>query len=101
MLLAGMDWDVVRLIQSVLGIAIASMMFAIAWMRTRNVAASFVVGLLCSLAVSELLFEQIIYSETFCTFWIVLSLLAYAANLVRMRRPGTTRFSGYRRRWRE
>jgi hypothetical protein len=78
MLLAGMDWDVVRLIQSVLGIALASMMFAIAWKRTRNVAASFVVGLFCSLAVSELLFEQVIYSETFCTFWIILSLLAYA-----------------------
>ncbi len=78
MLLAGMDWDVVRLIQSLLGIAIASMMFAIAWKRTRNVAASLVVGLLCSIAISELLFEQVIYSETLCTFWIVLSLLAYA-----------------------
>ncbi len=78
MLLAGMDWDVVRLIQSLLGIAIASVMFAIAWMRTRSAAASFVVGLLCSIAISELLFEQIIYSETLCTFWIVLSLLDYA-----------------------
>jgi len=78
MLLAGMDWDVVRLIQSLLGIAIASMMFALGWMRTRNVAASFVIGLMCSIAISELLFEQIIYSETLCTFWIVLSMLAYA-----------------------
>ncbi len=77
MLLAGMDWDVVRLIQSLLGIAIASMMFAIGWMRTRNLAASFLVGLMSSVAISELLFEQIIYSETLCTFWIVLSLLAY------------------------
>jgi hypothetical protein len=78
MLLAGMDWDMVRLIQSAMGIAIASMMFAIAWMRTRNVVASLVVGLLGSIAISELLFEQVIYSETLCTFWIVLSLLAYA-----------------------
>jgi hypothetical protein len=78
MLLAGMDWDVLRLIQSLLGIAIASMMFTIAWMRTRRALASLVVGLFCSLAVSELLFEQVIYSETLCTFWIVLSLLAYA-----------------------
>lgn len=77
MLLAGMDWDVVRLMQSLLGIAIASMMFAIAWMRTRSAAASFVVGLMCSVAISGLLFEQIIYSETLCTFLIVLSLLAY------------------------
>ncbi len=78
MLLAGMDWDVLRWIQSLLGIGIASMMFAITWHRTRSAAASFVVGLLCSVALPELLFEQIIYSETLCTFWIVLSLLAYA-----------------------
>jgi hypothetical protein len=77
MLLAGMDWDVVRLLQSLLGIAIASIMFAIAWKRSGSAPAAFAVGLLCSLAVSELLFEQVIYSETLCTFWIVLSLLAY------------------------
>lgn len=78
LLLAGMDWDTVRLIQSLLGIAIASLMFAIAWHRTRSALRSFVVGLLCSVAISELLFEQVIYSETLCTFWIVLSLYAYA-----------------------
>jgi hypothetical protein len=77
MLLGGMDWDVVRLMQSALGIAIASMMFAIVWLRARSAMAALVVGLLCSIAVSELLFEQVIYSETLCTFWIVLSLLAY------------------------
>lgn len=78
MLLAGMDWDVVRWVQSLLGIAIASILFAITWSRTRSAAASFVVGFLSSIALSELLFEQVIYSETLCTFWIVLSLLAYA-----------------------
>jgi hypothetical protein len=72
-----MDWSVVRWIQSLLGIAIASMLFAITWQRTRSTAVSFAVGLLSSLAISELLFEQVIYSETFCTFWIVLSLLAF------------------------
>lgn len=77
MLLGGMDWDVIRWMQALLGIAIASMMFGIAWHRTRNVTASFVVGLLCSLALSELAFEQVIYSETLCTFWIVLSVFTY------------------------
>jgi len=77
MLLAGMDWPVVRAIQSLLGTAITSMVFAIAWIRTRSAIASFIVGLLSSIAISELLYEQIIYSETLCTFWLVLSMLAY------------------------
>jgi hypothetical protein len=77
LLLAGMDWSVVRWIQFLLGIAIASMLFAITWYRTRSAATSFVVGLLSSLAISELLFEQVIYSEALCTFWIALSLLAF------------------------
>ncbi len=81
MLLAGMDWDVVRLMQSLLGIAIASVMFTIVWRRTRSAIAAFAVGILCSIAVSELLFEQVIYSETLCTFWIVLSLLAYQRTI--------------------
>ena len=85
LLLAGMDWDIVRLIQSLLGIAIASVMFAIAWQRTRSAGAAFLVGLLSSIAVSEVLFEQVIYSETLCTFWIVLSLLAYARTIERAR----------------
>jgi hypothetical protein len=78
LLLGGMDWSIVRWIQSLLGIAIATMLFAITWLRTRSAAASFIVGLLGSLAVSELLFEAIIYSETLCTFWLILSVLAFA-----------------------
>src|ERR1019366_2390124 len=78
LLIGGMDWDVVRWIQALLGIGIASILFAITWHRTRSAAASFVVGLLSSLALSELLYEQIIYSEKLCTFWIALSLLAFA-----------------------
>jgi len=78
LVLAGMDWDNVRLIQSLLGIGIASMLLAITWYRTRSAKISFIVGLLGSLALTELLYEQIIYSETLCTFWLVLSLLAYA-----------------------
>ena len=78
LVLAGMDFDNVRLIQSMLGVAIAAMLFAIGWIRTRSVTTSLVVGLLGSLGVMELLYEQIIYSETLCTFWLVLSVLAYA-----------------------
>src|SRR5579871_423361 len=78
MLLAGMDWPVVRAIQSLLGVAIASMVFAITWIRTRSAIASFIAGMLSSIAISELLYEQIIYSETLCTFWLVLSMLAFA-----------------------
>jgi hypothetical protein len=78
LLLAGMDWDRVRAMQSLLGIAITSMVFAITWYRTRRPAIAFIAGLLSSIAISELLYEQIIYSETLCTFWLVLSMLAYA-----------------------
>jgi hypothetical protein len=78
LILCGMDFDNVRLIQSLLGIGIAAMLFAITWYRSRNVTISFIVGLLGSFALMELLYEQIIYSETLCTFWIVLSVLAYA-----------------------
>jgi len=53
------------------------MMFRVAWYRTRSVAISFIVGILSSLALSELLYEQIIYSETLCTFFVVLSMLAF------------------------
>jgi hypothetical protein len=77
LLLAGMNWSIVRWIQSMLGIGIASMLFAITWCRTRSATTSFAVGLLSSLAISELLFEQIIYSETLCAFWIVLSTFAF------------------------
>lgn len=78
LILAGMDWTTVRWIQSVLGLVIAAMMFAIAWDRTRSAMASFLVGVLSSLALSELAFEQVIYSETLCTFFVVLSVLAFA-----------------------
>ena len=78
LLLGGMNFRVARLIQSILGIVIASMLFAITWYRTRSAAASLAVGLLSSLSLSELLFEQIIYSETLCAFWIVLSAFAFA-----------------------
>jgi hypothetical protein len=78
LLLAGMDWQVVRWIQCALGVAVSAMMFRVAWYRTRSVAISFIVGLLSSLALSELLYEQIIYSETLCTFFVVLSMLAFA-----------------------
>jgi hypothetical protein len=78
LLLAGMDWRVVRWIQCGLGIAIAAMVYRITWYRTRDATISFIVGLLSSLAVMELLYEQIIYSETLCTFWIALSILALA-----------------------
>jgi 4-amino-4-deoxy-L-arabinose transferase-like glycosyltransferase len=78
MLLTGMDWPILRTIQSLLGIAIASMVFAITWVRTRSATASFIAGLLSSIAISELLYEQIVYSETLCTFWLVLSILAFA-----------------------
>jgi len=89
LLLAGMDTRAVRWIQCALGVGIASMLFAITWRRTRSAAASFVVGLLASLAISELLFEEIIYSETLCTFWIVLSLLAFARiDASKRRTPG-------------
>jgi hypothetical protein len=78
LILCGMDFDNVRLVQALLGIAIAAMLFSIAWYRSRNALTAFIVGLLSSLALMELFYEQIIYSETFCTFWIVLSVLAYA-----------------------
>ena len=81
LLLGGFDFGVVRQIQLLLGIAIACLMFVITWQRTRSAAASFMVGLLSSLAISELLFEQVIYSETLCTFWLVLSLFAFARTL--------------------
>ncbi|HLX38017.1 MAG TPA: hypothetical protein VKR29_09460 [Candidatus Binataceae bacterium] len=76
LLLADMDWRVVRWIQCGLGVAIAAMMYRITWHRTRHASIAFIVGLLCSLAVTELFYEQIIYSEALCTFWIVLSMLA-------------------------
>ncbi len=81
LLLAGMDWDAVRLIQSLLGTATASMMFAITWQRSRSTSAALVAGLLTSVSLTELFFEQVIYSETLCTFWIVVSLLAYARTI--------------------
>ena len=85
LVLAGMDFDNVRLIQALLGIGIAAMLFTITWYRTRSPTMSFIVGLLGSLSLMELLYEQIIYSETMCTFWVVLSLLAYARIELRKR----------------
>ncbi|HVN29354.1 MAG TPA: hypothetical protein VMT64_12745 [Candidatus Binataceae bacterium] len=78
MILCGMDFDNVRLAQSLLGIAIAAIVFAIVWRRTGNATTSFIAGLLSSVGIMELLYEQVVYSETLCTFWIVLSVWMYA-----------------------
>jgi len=91
LILAGMDWTVVRLVQCALGVAIGAMLFAVAWYRTGSRVTSFVAGLLGSLMISELLYEQILYSETLCTFFIALAMLAYA----RIDKDGGARMPNY------
>jgi 4-amino-4-deoxy-L-arabinose transferase-like glycosyltransferase len=75
MLGAGLNYKLLWLIQSILGIAISAMLFRIALNHTRNNLLSLIIGLSYTLSLNQVYFEAIILTETLVTFLIVLSLL--------------------------
>jgi hypothetical protein len=104
LVLGGLNWNVVRVIQSLLGVAISLMLFEIACAETGNSDIALLAGLAYSLDLSQLFYESAICSETLSTFWVVgsafflsrscrkggrknLVLLGVAAGLAGLTRP--------------
>ena len=77
LVLAGENLYVVRLLQHLLGIAIAAMLFAMVYRRTRSTSFALVAGALYGVDLSQLFLERSILSETLCTFLLTLSALVF------------------------
>jgi hypothetical protein len=75
LLLSGPGLHAIWFMQSILGILISLMLFAIVYDQTRSPIWSFVVGLSSSASMNLLFFEANIVSETSSIFLVVLSLL--------------------------
>jgi hypothetical protein len=69
--LAGLNFQAVKVVQYILGIAISGMLFTMVYRRTRSSSAAPIAGIIFCLSVAELAFEQAILTETMATFMIV------------------------------
>jgi len=72
LLLCGMDFHIIWIVQCVLGVAVALMLFDIASLMTQRRIIPLIVGLSYSVSLNMLFFEATIVSEAFSTFIIVL-----------------------------
>ena len=72
LLLCGMDFHIIWIVQCVLGVAVALMLFDIASLMTHRLTIPLIVGLSYSVSLNMLFFEATIMSEAFSTFIIVL-----------------------------
>jgi len=77
LVLAGGNLYVVRFLQHLLGIAIAAMLFAMVYRRTRSTSFALVAGALYGVDLSQLFLERSILSETLCTFLLTLSAVVF------------------------
>ncbi len=77
LLLGGMNPYVVHFSQNLLGIAIASILFAMVYRRTRSVAFAVIAGVIYNVDLSQLGFEQCFLTETLCTFLLILSVFVF------------------------
>ncbi len=73
LVVAGGNHQFVWLIQSLMGIGISLMLFELAFSRTKNIRASFLIGLSYALAMNLLFFEASLLSESLSTFLVVLA----------------------------
>jgi hypothetical protein len=75
LLLSGLNYQIVWLVQSVLGISISLMLYLIAKHQTESVGLAFIIGLAHTLSINQVFFEASLLTETLTTFLVVLSLL--------------------------
>ncbi len=85
LLLGGLNLQVVRVMQNLLGIATAAMLFAMVYRSTRSAAAALAAGLAYGLDISQLSFEQLILTETLCAFMVTWSALALQRTMMEKR----------------
>lgn len=72
--MCGLNYWVVWVVQSILGLAASLMIFDMALRRTRHGPCALIVGLACSLIRDVLLFESYLATETLASFLLVASL---------------------------
>jgi hypothetical protein len=75
-LACGFNRGLIWFVQSVMGVAIAFILFGLAYRDTRNVAVSFFVSLWYTLSPNLIYLEPLVLSETLSGFLIILSVLA-------------------------
>lgn len=86
LMLAGQNHVLVWVLQSVLGIAVAVLLFRICYAHTASPALALAAGLAHGLAVNQLFFEANILSETLTTFFVVLAIACLVDHLAARRR---------------
>lgn len=75
---ANVNYEIIWLMQSILGVAISLILFNITFLHTRHIFLSFLIGLAYSLSLNQLFFEATMLSETLATFLFILSLWVLA-----------------------
>ena len=85
LLLAGINFYAVCVLQNILGIAIVAMLFAMVYFRTRSWPFALITGIGYGLDLSPLPFEHFIMSETLCTFLLTLSVLVFQLMVLKER----------------
>jgi hypothetical protein len=75
LLLAGREHHAVWIVQSLCGVSISLMLFALTWTQTHSRRWSFLIGLSSSLSLNLLFFEANILTESLSLFLVILSLL--------------------------
>ncbi len=85
MLLAGMNFRALYVLQSILGLATAAMLFTMVYSRTRSWPFALMAGIAYGLDLSPLPFEHFIMSETLCTFLLTLTVLLFQLMVLKER----------------
>ena len=85
LLLAGISFQAVCVLQNILGLAIVAMLFAMVYFRTKSWPFALVAGTGYGLDLSPLPFEHFIMSETLCTFLLLLSVLVFQLMVLKER----------------
>jgi 4-amino-4-deoxy-L-arabinose transferase-like glycosyltransferase len=78
LLLGGLDHRVIWLLQSLLGVATATLLFALTLRQTRSRTAALIAGLCCGLSINLIFFEATLLTEALATFLLVLAVFLYA-----------------------
>ncbi len=77
LLLGGLNYESVWLMQSFLGILISVMLFGLGFYQTKSTFLAFLIGLSYALSINQIFFEAAILTETLGTFLLILSLSIY------------------------
>lgn len=89
LLLCHLNFDLIGVLQNLMGIALSVLMFNIAFSRTKNPILAFCVGAFSSISFYKLYYERIIMTETLVAFLLAFSLYLLYGMLTQQRMKST------------